>query len=1026
MSRALPALVTSLALLVVHSTARGQDDAAPISVPPPAADSASPRVSLDGRWDLVLDRENNGVTRGLQLGRGPGWERALKVAVPGPLESNPQATDYDGVAWYRCVLPAATAPEGGRLLLLLDEIDWRADAWLDGESLGRHDGPGAFRVDLTGRLDDSGHLLVLRVVDPGEKLVDELLLSALPSGRQGWYYNVGGLLGSASLLPTAPVMVLRHDARLLPDGGAQLRVDVLNLEAAPRDVVLRADLGGVAGELPATLAPGESSFTLPLPGAEQLPHWSPESPALHALALEVRGADGTTLARATGRAGLRRFVAEGERFVIDGQPIRLHGVGYPASYPRGLSRPPDDGFLRRDLQAIKEAGFNLVRVEQSSAPEVWELCDEIGLLVHAEPPLGRIGHELPVTAPAVDSALVAFAQAVQGHPSVVMVSVLDEGGGLLWRRQDELFRRAQALLPERLLLSDSGGTTGTTQLLNPHEPAALPVDDVRLAIRWPWDEGQQSLVNNLGSTGRLAYVSRWSAGGLPSFVDNVGGFASALTSRDAALHVQRLQDATTQLASTPLGQVVRDLSQLTALGQSAQARAVRSIGSALRTQGHVAGEVYASWRDVAWQDAEGLCDAWSRAKPALSALRSCGSLPPTLGELPARTNRPIATGSLAGLTPGVQAIVAGLVARPGEATGVPRIAVAGERQIAWTPESQGITVALLRFVRDGGTLLLLAPPDAGHPLSGDLSGDEGAGQVADLPIDLSARPLHRPDAHGTLLFAEKSALLADLPLELPVLDDRLAAVAPLDVLYAPPGIGLDVELACVDEAGRYVGAAVQAVGYGKGHLVLSTLRLTDETVADPAAARLLENLVRYTAGLAARKPEPPPTTADAPAGATRDAIQQHVWRYKIWFGLAERMATARIPGLPPAPRSDAADLPTMVTRKNTGLDLIIQGKATEGDAILALVDGGPLLGDRERFLRNELSLADALRARQSSESPLLPAERLELQGLHARALRLLRMGEAQAGVGMLDQALEAARKAGAAAPPTSAAAGAGG
>jgi hypothetical protein len=591
-----------------------------------------------------------------------------------------------------------------------------------------------------------------------------------------------------------------------------------------------------------------------------------------------------------------------------------------------------------------------------------------------------------------------------------MVTVLDEGGGLLWRKQAELLRRTQQLLPERLLLSDSGGATGETQLLNPHEPEVLAAEDVRFAVRWPWDATQRAGVEGLGGGGRLTYVSRWSAGGVPSFVDNVSGFSSALTSRDAALHVQRLQDASTQLASTPLGHVVHEVSQLTGLGQAAQARAVRSVGSALRTQGDLAGECYASWRDVAWQDAEGLCDAWGRAKPALAGLRACGSLPPTLGELPARTTRPIATGSLAGLTPGVQALVSGLVARPGEAQGVPHIAVAGDRQIIWSVDGMALTVALLRFVRDGGTLLVLVPPDAGHLLTGDVAGDEGTGQLADLPVDVSTRPVHHPDAHGLLLFAERSPLLADLPLELPVLDDRLAGVAPDRVLYAPPGTGLDVQLACVDQSGRYVGAAVQAVPYGRGHLVLSTLRLTDETVTDPAAARLLENLVRYTAGVASRKPEPPPTSAYAPTGTVRNTIQQHVWRYKIWFGLAERTATARIPGLPPSPRVDTQDLPTMVARKNTGLDLIVQGKADDGDKILALIDGGPLGGDREAFLRNELALADALRARQAAGPPLLPAERAELLGQHGRALRLLRMGEAQAGVATLDQALDGLRK----------------
>ena len=99
-----------------------------------------------------------------------------------------------------------------------------------------------------------------------------------------------------------------------------------------------------------------------------------------------------------------------------------------------------------------------------------------------------------------------------------------------------------------------------------------------------------------------------------------------------------------------------------------------------------------------------------------------------------------------------------------------------------------------------------------------------------------------------------------------------------------------------------------------------------------------------------------------------------------------------------------------MARKDTCLDLIVQGKADEGDKILALIDGGPLGGDREGFLRNEIAFAEALRARQAAGPALLPAERAELLGLHARALRLLRMGEAQAGVSTLDQALDGMRK----------------
>src|SRR5262249_35852140 len=154
-----------------------------------------------------------------------------------------------------------------------------------------------------------------------------------------------------------------------------------------------------------------------------------------------------------------------------------------------------------------------------------------------------------------------------------------------------------------LLLSDGGGATGKPRLCNPHQPQPVPYDDVRLPARWPWDAATRSDFDELGADGRLVYVSRWSAPGVPSFADNVAGFNNALGGEDAALSVQRLQDATAQIAGSPLGQIAHDLPTLTAVGQAAQARAIRGQAALLQGQHHLAGECYASWRDVGWRDA---------------------------------------------------------------------------------------------------------------------------------------------------------------------------------------------------------------------------------------------------------------------------------------------------------------------------------------------------------------------------------------------------------------------------------------
>lgn len=997
MSRVIHAFVAGLLGAVLSATAVGQV----------APAEGAPRRPLDGRWDLVLDRDNVGLKRGLQDPASPGWSNALKVLVPGPFESHPQAAAYDGVAWYRVELPATPTPAGGRLWLQFEDVNWRVDGWLEGQALGRHDGTGPFRWDVSGRLDQARRL-VLRVVDPGDKLVDDLVLAGLPCGREAWGCNPGGVLGSVALVPAGVVELLRHDARLLPDGGAQLRVDLWLSDAEPRAVTVRAEAGGAAGEVQATLPPGASSLLLPLPGDALLPHWSPDAPARHAVRITVQDETGAELLRADGLLALRRFAADGPRFALDGQPLRLRGVTLPPLYPRTLSRPPDADWLRRELTAIRDAGFNLVRVEQRQAPEVWELCDELGLLVQAEPPLGRITHELPLTRAAIDAALVSFADAVQGHPSVVLVSLLDDGGGLLWRRHDEILRRAHELLPERLLLSDGGGHSGTAQLLNPHEPQLVAYDDVRLPARWPLSPGESAALDALGRDGRLTWVSRWSAGGLPSFMENVGGYANLLSSEDAAGHVKALQDATAALANTPLGQVAGDLAQLVFAAQVAQALAVRGLGARLRSHPALAGDCYAAWRESGWRDSDALCDAWGHPKPALGALRRCGDNSVSPAAVPDRARRPFAAGSLVGLSPGQLDLASQLVVRPGVTAGLPRLAVLGDRPLSWAPEAQPVSVALLRFVHDGGTLLLLAPPLGGRFLATDLTAPAGLGQLTDLPVDVAARPLHEPDAPGLLLFAERTMLLSDLPLEGRSFDQRLAAVIPERVLTSPRGA--DVELACVDSAGRYVGAAVQAVPYGKGHLILSTLPFSDAALAEPAVARLFENLLRFTANVASHKPEPPATGGDPPPAELREPIQQHLKHYRLWFGLAERQATARIPDLRPAPRSDPPDLAALVARKNAALDLIVQGRAAEGDKLLATIDQGPLAGRREQFLRAELAYSEQIALRLAA-GPLPPAERQELVAHHGRALRLLRVGEEAAALATLEGATGSLRRA---------------
>ena len=1039
---------------------------------PTVGQAAAQSVSLDGRWDLLLDPEDRGLAQPLQDGTHARWSQALGVGVPGAFETTPETVGYDGIVWYRRripdVPPAASADE--HLLLEFDGCNVRADVWLDGRHLGRHDGADIpFAFDVTGLIEHGGPLLVVRVVDPGERAVDGLLLGALPHAKESWYFNYGGLTGSVRLR-RAPAVEALH-AELVPPRApgepGHLRLTLVNHAAAPRHLSLvagLADTNAVDGDAwpaafpepdasphdpnptaradasPATrhaesddsgpevalgddhvtaalwAGPGRSEWELPLPVDPDLPRWTPAQPSrvrLH-LALHSAGDAGRTgtLTHSSQLTGLRRWEVRDGRFLLNGTVFRPWGVLWQPLFPAGLSNPPDPGFLRRELLAIKAAGFTLVRAHLRVMPELYALCDEIGLLVHAEPTLGWITTLRDETLPAVDDALVALADAVRGHPSVVMVGLLNELSGELFPYTAGLFERLHGLLPEHLALDDSGSWQGRAHHIGPGPGDALPCDDVHLYRAWPWTDDDFTHAASLGADhDELVYVSEYGFGGVPSFTAALVGHGANLWRADARESLDELAAVRQALANGSLPQVAGDTATVSLLGQLDQALAAQHMTAALLANPRVAGGVYTQWRDVSWECGAGLVDHWGGEKPALGALRRLltdaePQLPGALRRhpLPERERHPVAVGSAIALAGRVDQLVQALVSPPNTVgTGLPRIVVVGHRPNPWGPEALGTTLALLRHVQAGGVLLMLEPPDAGRPLPYFFFGYDGLGQVADLPFDVTAQGARGHFVGTHFVFRPHSRLLADLPTTTPLLDERWGDAKPHVVLATGPSVTTQVELLCLDGYGLPLGAAVQSVTFGKGRLVLSTLRFDDETLANPHVERLLENLVRFAASEAVGLPAPRGTLDSAPPAELIDVIGHDVWRTKIAFGLAERLTVQTFNGRRPL-RDPPPDLPTLVARKNVGLGHLIAGRSEEAAAVLGMLDQTGLDPPRETFLRAEIELSRAF-FESGVERGLLAT--LEAGRAHARSLRLMRLGETEGALGELRRATEA-------------------
>ncbi|MEG9327524.1 glycoside hydrolase family 2 TIM barrel-domain containing protein [Salinimicrobium catena] len=154
--------------------------------------------------------------------------------------------------------------------------------------------------------------------------------------------------------------------------------------------------------------------------------WSPSSPALYRLEASV-SAEGSENDIIDSRFGFRWFEADPEKgFFLNGKPMKLIGANRHQDF-EGLGNALPDKLHRRDYEMIKEMGANFIRTAHyPQDPEVYKICDELGLLVWSEIPVindvtdSEAYHEV--------SKKMQREQILQffNHPSVIMWGYMNE------------------------------------------------------------------------------------------------------------------------------------------------------------------------------------------------------------------------------------------------------------------------------------------------------------------------------------------------------------------------------------------------------------------------------------------------------------------------------------------------------------------------------------------------------------------------------------------------------------------------
>ncbi len=334
---------------------------------------------------------------------------------------------FVGTGWYRLRFDAPEFSGDKCASLLFDGAMSDARVWLNGRYLGNWAyGYNAFHFDITSFLKAEDNVLAVRL--------ENLPESSRWYPGAGLYRNVHLTVTEKVYIPiwgtrvTTPV-VSREYARVT------LQTTVERPEGVIGELCLKTLLRDCSGQVVSTAESVlsdcegdlfEQHFSIPEPEL-----WSPDSPALYTAESQLL-LDGVPRDEYRTRFGVRRLeIIPGRGMTLNGEPLKFKGVcNHHDLGPLGAA--VNRSALRRQLVLLKGMGCNAIRTSHNiPAPELIELCDEMGFMVMVETfdewraPKMKNGYHLWFDRWA-ERDLVNAIRHFRNHPSVVMWCIGNE------------------------------------------------------------------------------------------------------------------------------------------------------------------------------------------------------------------------------------------------------------------------------------------------------------------------------------------------------------------------------------------------------------------------------------------------------------------------------------------------------------------------------------------------------------------------------------------------------------------------
>ena len=339
-------------------------------------------MNLNGQWQFEIDHGASGRARGLT-------ERELTgtITVPFCPESRLSGvgcTDFMAAVWYRRSFTLPAEAEGRRVLLHFGAVDYRCEAWVNGISVGVHEGGYvSFTFDVT------------RAVKPGENVIvlcaeDDQRRGRQPFGKQSdRYHSYGcsytrttGIWQTVWLEWVSPVSI--ESVRMIPDAanGTLFLDAVIHGCAQGMTLTANAFFGGEPEAAAAVQVDGNHARVTLKVAHRYL--WGPGEGNLYDLHIALLDANGP-VDEVDSYFALRTISFDGMKYLINGKPVFQRLVLDQGFYPDGIYTAPTDEALRGDIEMAMAMGFNGARLHQKVFEQRFHYwADKLGYLCWGE------------------------------------------------------------------------------------------------------------------------------------------------------------------------------------------------------------------------------------------------------------------------------------------------------------------------------------------------------------------------------------------------------------------------------------------------------------------------------------------------------------------------------------------------------------------------------------------------------------------------------------------------------------------